>query len=126
MAKKAITLPTSPKLPYSPGIRAGDYIFVSGQVGHLDERGDRIEGIEAQARQCFENMKKVLAAGGASLEDVVKVTVFLDDERDFTHMNNVYRGYFNEILPARSTVVASPPMPGILIEVDCIAYVPEK
>jgi 2-iminobutanoate/2-iminopropanoate deaminase len=126
MAKKAIILPTSPKLPYSPGIRAGDYIFVSGQVGHLDERGDRNEGIEAQARQCFENIKKVLAAGGASLEDVVKVTVFLHDERDFTHMNDVYRNYLTGLLPARSTVIASPPMPGILIEVDCIAYAPEK
>jgi|WetSurMetagenome_2_1015567.scaffolds.fasta_scaffold77386_2 2-iminobutanoate/2-iminopropanoate deaminase len=126
MAKKVITLPTASKLPYSPAILAGDYIFVSGQVGHLDDRGDRVEGIEAQARQCFENTKKVLTAGGAALEDVVKVTVFLRDERDFIRMNDVYRGYFTGMLPARSTVIASPPMPGILIEVDCIAYAPGK
>jgi 2-iminobutanoate/2-iminopropanoate deaminase len=126
MTKKVITLSTASKLPYSPAIQAGDYIFVSGQVGHLDEKGDRVEGIEAQTRQCFENTKKVLAAGGAALEDVVKVTVFLRDERDFVHMNDVYRGFFTGVLPARSTVIASPPLSGILIEVDCIAYAPGK
>ena len=126
MAKKVITVPGAPKLPFSPAIRAGDYIFVSGQVGFVDDQGKELKGIEAQLRQCFENIKRVLIAAGASLNDVVKVTVFLRNQGDFAKMNEVYQGYFPGDKPARSTVVASLALPEMLIEMECIAYLPES
>jgi len=126
MIKRVITLPDAPKLPYSPAIRAGDYIFVSGQVGHTDAQRREVKGIEAQVKQCLENMKKVLAAAGTSLDDVVKVTVFLRHEKDFAKMNEVYQSYFTKDRPARSTVIAGLPLPSMLIEMDCIAYSPTK
>ena len=124
MVKKVITLPDAPKLPFSPAIRAGDYIFVSGQIGHVDAQGREVKGIEAQVKQCLENMKKVLAAAGSFLEDVVKVTVFLRNEKDFARMNEVYQDYFAKDQPARSTVIAGLVLPSMLIEIDCIAYSP--
>jgi 2-iminobutanoate/2-iminopropanoate deaminase len=124
MVRKVITLPDAPRLPFSPAIRAGDYIFVSGQLGHTDAQGGEVKGIEAQVKQCLENMKKVLAAADASLDDVVKVTVFLRNEKDFAKMNEVYQGYFTKDRPARSTVIAGLALPSMLIEIDCIAYSP--
>src|SRR4030042_2027189 len=100
MVKRVITLPDAPKLPFSLAIRAGDYIFVSGQIGHIDTQGREVKGIEAQVRQCLENMKRVLTAAGSSLNDVVKVTVFLRNEKDFARMNEVYQGYFAKDQPA--------------------------
>ena len=126
MVKKVITVPGAPKLPFSPAIRAGDYIFVSGQVGFADAQGREIKGIEAQTKRCLENMNEVLAAAGSSLDDVVKVTVFLRNEKDFATMNQIYQSYFVTDRPARSTVVASLALPGMLIEMDCIAYSPTK
>ncbi len=124
MSKKVITLPQSLPLPFSPGIRAGNFIFVSGQVGFTDARGRAVRGIEAQTRQCLENMKQVLAAGGASLKDVIKVTVFLRRAKDFAKMNSVYKEYFVENLPARSTVITGLALPGMLVEIECVAYAP--
>ena len=126
MVKKVITIPNAPKLPFSPAIRAGDYIFVSGQVGFVDAKGNEIKGIEAQVRLCLENMKRVLVAAGASLDDVVKVTVFLRNEEDFAKMNETYQGYFPEDKPARSTAVTGLVMPNMLIEMDCVAYFPGR
>jgi 2-iminobutanoate/2-iminopropanoate deaminase len=124
MVKKVITMPGALKLPFSPAIRAGDYIFVSGQIGHIDAQGGEVRGIEAQVKQCLENMKRVLTAAGSSLNDVVKVTVFLRNEKDFARMNEVYQGYFAKDQPARSTVIAGLVLPSMLIEMDCIAYSP--
>ena len=124
MAKRVITLPNAPKLPFSPAIRAGDYIFVSGQIGFQDAKGNEIKGIEAQLRQCLENMKQVLKAAGSSMDDVAKVTVFLRNQDDFAKMNEVYQGYFPGDKPARSTVVAALALPAMLVEVECIAYHP--
>jgi 2-iminobutanoate/2-iminopropanoate deaminase len=126
MVKKVITLPDAPKLPFSSAIRAGDYIFVSGQVGHTDAQGREITGVEAQVKQCLENIKRVLAAAGLSLDDVVKVTVFLRNEKDFAKMNEVYQSYFTKDHPARSTVIAGLALPSMLIEMECIAYSPTK
>ena len=126
MVKKVITVPGAPKLPFSPAIRAGDYIFVSGQVGFADAEGKEIKGIEAQTRQCLENIKAVLTAAGCSLDDVVKVTVFLRNQEDFAKMNEVYQGYFVKDRPARSTVVAALALPSMLIELECIAYSPTR
>lgn len=124
MKKEVITVPDALRLPFSPGIRAGDYIFVSGQVGFVDAGGREVEGIEAQTRLCLENMKRVLTAAGASLDAVVKVTVFLRNEKDFSAMNEVYQGYFGKDKPARSTVITGLALPGMLVEIECIAYAP--
>jgi 2-iminobutanoate/2-iminopropanoate deaminase len=126
MAKQVITVPTAlPGVPYSPGMKAGDYVFVSGQVGHVDGKGNKLEGIEAQTRQVMENMKGVLAAAGASLSDVVKTTVFLVKADDFAKMNEVYKTFFAKDYPSRSTViVAALARPEIVVEIECIAYQP--
>ena len=126
MAKQVISVPTSlPGIPFSPGMKAGDYIFVSGQVGHVDEKGNTVNGIEAQTRQVLENMKRVLETGGASLSNVVKTTVFLVKADDFSKMNEVYKTYFVKDFPARSTVIiAALARPEILVEIEGVAYHP--
>ena len=124
MAKKVIHLPNAPALPFSPAIKAGDYIFVSGQGGFADAEGKEVKGIEAQTRQCLENIRNVLEAAGSSLNDVVKVTIFLGDVSNFAKMNEVYRGYFPEDAPARSTAVTGLVVPNMLVEIECIAYSP--
>jgi len=126
MTKQVITVPTSlPGVPFSPAIKAGDYIFVSGQVGHVDSQGKKLEGVEAQTRQVLDNMRRVLEAAGASMDDVVKATVFLVRAEDFPQMNEVYKSYFTRDLPARSTViVAALARPEIVVEIESIAYRP--
>ena len=124
MRKKIISIPNSPDLPFSPAVKAGDYIFVSGQAGLVDNAGTKLKGIEAQTRQCLENIKKILETAGSSLSDVVKVTVFLGNVYDFDKMNEVYRNYFQEDLPARSTIVTGLVFSPMLLEMECIAYCP--
>lgn len=125
MSKQVINIPNAPEYPLSSAIRAGDYIFVSGQGGFQNpESGKPIEGIEAQTRQCMENMKQVLETAGSSLDDVVKVTVFLGNIADFAKMNEVYQSYFLKDQPARSTVITGLVIPSMLIEMECIAYLP--
>jgi len=125
MSKSVISTPNAPNLPFSPGVKAGDYVFVSGQVGHQDPKtGDEIEGIEAQTGQCIQNMREVLRSAGSDLADVAKVTVFLREADDFLKMNEVYKSYFIGDLPARSTVVTGLVIPSMLVEMECIAYCP--
>jgi len=127
MTKQVLNVPNASKYPFSPAIRAGDYIFVSGQGGFQDpETGETIEGIKAQTRQCLQNMKQVLEAAGSSLDDVVKVTVFLGNVADYAKMNEVYQSYFPNDLPARSTAVTGLVIPDMLIEMECIAYFPQS
>ena len=110
-------------LPFSPAVRAGDFVYVSGQVA-MNERGE-IEpgGIEAQTRRTMENVKKVLAMAGCSFDDVVKANCWLDDTRDFWTFNRVYAEYFPNGGPARSTV-RSQLMVDAKVEVDVIACKP--
>ncbi len=124
MAKQVITVPTAlPGVPYSPAIKAGDYVFVSGQVGHVDSQGNKLEGVEAQTRQVLNNVKRVLEAAGSSMDDVVKTTVFLVKAEDFPKMNEVYKTFFTSDLPARSTViVAALARPEMVVEIEAIAY----
>lgn len=113
-------------VPISTGVKAGSYIFLSGQIGLVDERGNELKGIEAQTRQALENMKGILKEAGASLSDVVKVTIFLVNVDDFAKMNEVYKSYFTEDYPARSTVVvAALARPEMIVEIECIAYCPD-
>jgi 2-iminobutanoate/2-iminopropanoate deaminase len=108
--------------PYSQAIRAGDFVFVSGQVAVDVRTGKLAEGIEAQTRQVLENLRAVLAAAGASLAEVVKVTIFLARWEDFRAMNEVYAGYFAARAPARS-VIQGPRIPeGTLVGLEAVAY----
>ncbi len=110
-------------LPFSPAIRAGDFVYVSGQVAY-GENGELVDGgIIAQTRQTIDNLRRILAAAGCTLDDVVKCNVWLADARDFWSFNKVYASYFPGVPPARSTV-QSPLMIDAKIEIDCVAYKP--
>lgn len=106
----------APRGPYSPAVRAGDFIFVSGQVPA--EPGD----VAHETRQVLNGLKRILEGCGASLADVVKCTVFLANGADFAGMNAVYGEFFGEAKPARSTVVTGFAIPNIKVEIDAIAY----
>lgn len=110
-------------LPFSPAVRAGDFVYISGQVA-MKENGE-IEpgGIEAQTKRTMENVIAVLAKADCTLEDVAKVNVWLDDPRDFWTFNRIYAGYFPNGAPARSTV-RSQLMVDAKIEIDVTAYKP--
>jgi len=112
----------NPVGPYSQAIRAGGFIFASGQIPLNPATGQIIRGsIEEQTRQVLENLKQVLAAAGSSLEKVVKTTVFMSDLKNFEAMNGVYATYFGEAPPARSTVQAAALPKGVDVEIDVIA-----
>lgn len=115
----------NPNLPFFPAVRAGDFIFVSGQVAK-DENGNMSTGsIEEQTRQTLRNIERILKLAGASLADVVKVTTFLEDPRDFQRYNRAYAEFFPHGKPARSTVEARI-MIDTRIEIEAIAYAPQK
>lgn len=127
MSKQQITTRSgaSPVGAYSQGLRAGDFIFVSGQ-GPLDPQTGQIVGttIEEQTARVLENIQAILAAGGATMADVVKVSTHLSDLSLFERYNKVYATYFPDPKPTRTTVGSQ--LPGILVEIDAIAYVEEK
>lgn len=110
--------------PYSPAVRAGSEIFCSGQLG-TDPATGQLDGsdVATQADRALQNLTAVLAAGGATLADVVKTTIFLIDMNDFTAVNEVYARHFGESKPARSTVAVAALPRGALVEIDCIARV---
>lgn len=124
MNRQAITTESAPKAigPYSQGISLGDLVFVSGQTPLDPATGKIVPGdVAAQARRCLQNVSAVLAAGGSSLDRVVKTTVFLVDMADFAAMNAVYAEFFGTVPPARSTVaVAGLPL-GARVEIEAIA-----
>ena len=111
-------------VPLSPAVRAGDFVYVSGQVPVRD--GSVVDGgIEPQTRQVLDNVKAALALAGATMEDVVKTTVWIEDARDFGGMNKVYATYFPKGPPARTTV-ESRLMIDIKVEIEAVAYAPQK
>jgi len=108
--------------PFAKAVRAGDFVYVSGQVPTVD--GEVVTGgIVAQTEQVVANIRDVLALAGCTLADVVKVNVWLDDARDFSSFNAVFQKYFIDHPPARSTV-QSPLMVDAKVEMDVIAYKP--
>ena len=110
--------------PYSPGVKAGQYLFTSGQLSLDPRTGEVVEGgIETQTKQALENLKTVLESHSVSLEDVVKVTVFLKNMDDFTRFNQVYADYFKEKLPARSCVEVSRLAKDAAVEIEAIALI---
>ncbi len=113
-------------LPFSEAVRAGDILFVSGQIGNGPGLVEPVPGgVQAEARQTMANIKAVLARHGASMDDVVKCSVFLADMGDWPAFNDVYRGSFPKHFPARSALGASGLAKGARVEVECIAYSPK-
>ena len=120
---KSRILPNGLSHPLTPGIRAGDFIFVSGQLG-MDDLGVVVsDDIAAQTRHAIERIRAVLALGGADLSSIVKVSVWVTDKADFPAFNAAYREFFPERPPARATVVSALMIPGAKVEIDAIAYV---
>ena len=108
-------------LPFSSAVKAGPFVFVSGQIA-MGDNGEIVPGgIEAQTRQTLKNVEKTLALAGCTLKDVVKSTVWLDDARDFWTFNRVYAEFFAENKPARSTTQANL-MVDAKVEIEVIAY----
>jgi len=127
MEKQRISTTTGaqPVGAYSQGLRAGDFVFVSGQ-GPLDPKTGKVVGdtIEEQTARVLENIKVILEAGGASMADVVKVSAHLRDMSLFERYNRVYASYFPDPKPTRTTVGSQ--LPGILVEIDAIAYLGKR
>jgi len=122
--KAAISSPDGarPVGPYSPALRVGEFLFVSGQVPIDPASGQMVAGdIAGQTRRVLDNVGALLRAAGLSFSDVVRTTVFLADMNDFTAMNDVYSSFFSEPYPARSTVQAARLPRDARIEIDAIA-----
>ncbi|MEM4288230.1 MAG: Rid family detoxifying hydrolase [Candidatus Caldarchaeum sp.] len=125
MAKQVVSTEKAPKPvgPYSQAIRAGNFLFLSGQIAINPATGN-IDGndVKSQTRRILENAQAILKSVGRSLDDVVKATVYLTNPEHFKEMNEVYRDYFRNGPPARTTVVAQMPLTEALVEIDFIAY----
>jgi 2-iminobutanoate/2-iminopropanoate deaminase len=127
--REAVHSKDAPKAigPYSQGIRVGEFLFTSGQIPIDPATGKLVTGgIEEQTRQVMGNLRAVLAAGGATFDDVVKTTIYVTNLADFAALNTVYAGYFGATPPARSTVqVAALPL-GASVEIDFVARTPSR
>ncbi len=124
--KEVISPRNAPKAigPYSAGIRVGEMIFTAGQLGVDPASGEFVQGgVGAETRQALKNLTAVLAESGASLEDVVKTTVFLRDMDDFSLMNGVYAQFFKEDPPARSAVQVARLPKDAAVEIEAIAVI---
>ena len=112
--------------PYSPAVQFGQLVFVSGQGATVPGTGELVAlDVEGQTERVFKNMAAILEAAGSSLDHVLRCGVFLADMRDFPKMNAVYERMMAGNKAARTTVqVAGLPVNGLLVEIDCIAYVP--
>lgn len=125
-AKEIIRTKNAPEAigPYSQAVKAGNYLFTSGQLPINPETGEVVAGDTGiQTEQALKNLKAVLEAGGASLESVVKTTVFLRDMVDFAVMNGVYARFFVENQPARSAVQVARLPKDVGVEIEAIALV---
>jgi len=126
MGKKVIQTEKAPKPigPYSQAIRAGNFIFLSGQIPIDPKTGELVKGdIRQQTRQVLENIRGVLESQGLGMQDVVKVNIFLKDMGNFNEMNEVYATYFSATPPARSTVEVAKLPRNAEIEIEAIAYI---
>ena len=124
MSKEIIATDKAPKAigPYSQAVRAGDFIFLSGQIPMDPESGELVGGdIGIQTRRVLENIQ--LESAGANLDRVIKCTVFLDDMDDFAAMNEVYGRFFTENPPARAAVEVSRLPKDVGVEIEAIAFV---
>jgi reactive intermediate/imine deaminase len=126
MQKQVIQTSAAPAAigPYSQAVRAGDTLYLSGQIGLDPATGQMVEGLDAQAHRVFRNMQAVTAAAGGSLDDVVKLSILLADLGDFAKVNEIMATYFRSPYPARSTYQVAGLPRGGRIEVEAIAIVP--
>jgi 2-iminobutanoate/2-iminopropanoate deaminase len=114
-------------LPYSQAVRHGDLVFVAGQVALDPATGQVVEGdIRAQTRQTLENIEAILRAAGTSLAHAVECLCLLSDIGDFGAFNEVYKGFFPKDPPARTTVQAVLPRPGLMVEIRAVAAMPPR
>jgi 2-iminobutanoate/2-iminopropanoate deaminase len=123
--KEAITSPTAaPAIgPYSPAVRAGNLLFISGQIPLDPATGQLIDGdIRAQTTRVLDNLRELLVAAGADTSDVVRTTIFLADFGDFATVNEIYATYFQQPYPARATVQVARLPRDVRIEIDAIAH----
>ena len=109
--------------PYSQAVVVNNMVFTSGQIPVNPQTGEIPEGIEAQAKQVFENLKNLLKDAGSGIDKAIKTTVFIQNIDDFAAVNKIYEGYFTEPYPARSCVEVSKLPKGVLIEVEVIAEI---
>ncbi len=107
--------------PYSQAIKSGGLIYTSGQIGLMPNGELSGPDVETQTHQVMKNLHNVLEAGGATMNDVIKTTIFLADMDDFAVVNEIYEGYFGDHKPARSTVEVSRLPKDVKIEIECIA-----
>jgi 2-iminobutanoate/2-iminopropanoate deaminase len=124
MNKKIIHTKSAPEPigPYSQAVQFDKFIFTSGQIAIDPETNELIDGgVEEQAKQVLKNLQTVLAAANASLESVLKTTIFLKNMDDFAKVNAIYEGFFGSSVPARSTVEVSRLPKDVLVEIDCMA-----
>lgn len=112
--------------PYSQAVKVGNMLYTSGMIPIVPSTGQVVEGdVSAQAEQVLANLKELLASKGASMEDVVKTTVFIKNMNDFTAINEVYKKYFTANFPARSCVEVARLPKDVLVEIECIVLLKE-
>ena len=125
MARQAIKTPNAPQPigPYSQAVMTNGLLFVSGQ-GAVDPSTGKLVGteIESQTRQTLTNVRNIVEASGLSMRDILRVSVYLKNMQDFKRMNEIYKSFFSDAPPARTTIQAELPLPDMLIEIDCVAY----
>ncbi len=127
MEKKVISTEKAPSAigPYSQAVKAGQFLFCSGQIPINPITKEIVEGgIEEQTKMALENLKAVIEAGGSSLSNVVKTTVFLKNMNDFAIMNKIYSQYFKENPPARAAIEVARLPKDVLVEIEAIVYCP--
>ncbi|MCZ6602592.1 MAG: RidA family protein [Planctomycetota bacterium] len=125
MSHEVVSTPRAPAPvgPYSQAVRAGGFLFASGQIPFDPVKGEVVPGgVKEQTRRVIENLQAVVEASGGTLEDAVKLVVYLKDMGDFPAMNEVYAGYFSESRPARACVEVSRLPKDVLVEMDLVAH----
>ncbi|MFT4562855.1 MAG: 2-iminobutanoate/2-iminopropanoate deaminase [Gammaproteobacteria bacterium] len=119
-----LALADGTKLPLSKAVRAGDFVFLSGQLA-LDSQG-RLNGddIETQTRQCIENIQVILALANCDLGNIIKSTVWLVNKSDYSGFNRIYAEFFKTDFPTRSAICSTLMLPGALVEIEVVAFGP--
>jgi 2-iminobutanoate/2-iminopropanoate deaminase len=127
MKKSSLKTDAAPQAigPYSQAVHVDGWILLSGQIGLDPAGGELVDGgVEAEAERVLQNLRAVLAAAGAAMDDVVKTTIYLVDLADFTSVNEVYARFFNEPFPARATVGVAALPRGARVEIEALAQAP--
>jgi reactive intermediate/imine deaminase len=126
MTKLAISSPDAPAAlgPYSQAVRAGQTVYLSGQLGLDPKTGTLVEGIEAQTHQVFRNLRAVASAAGGGLDDIVKLSILMQNLGDFAKVNEIMSSYFTQPYPARATYQVAALPRAALIEIEGILVLP--